>query len=387
MMLRPGWWIALLLLALSGCYVSLDTDTDYDRRLSLHELFQPVRWDDTLAVGGTDQMADSLFRYLQAHEGFSGTVLAASGGRILHTGAYGYANEDTHDTLTLNSVFQLASVSKIFTATAVLLLYEQGRLRLDDPVEAYLPGFPYPEITIRMLLHHRSGLPLYMHFARTDWLPDTLMTCLDVADHFRRLHPRLKFAPGTAYEYNNSNYALLAAVVTHAACMPFETFVTEHIFEPLGMHHTWYADHVTRMQRPHATVGYRKNGKSYEVAGGDFLDGVMGDKGLHSNLADLYTFDRALAQGVLLQTSSLELAYTPGSPERAVFNYGMGWRINTAYPGVIFHFGWWRGYRTCFIRNVWQDHTLIILSNRDNLEKNIDYWRVYQLIFGWNQTV
>lgn len=326
---------------------------------------------------------DSLFLELQKNKEFSGTVLVARRGEIIHTGAYGYADLSTKESLTTASEFQLASVSKTITATAILLLQQDGLLDIDDKVKYYVPGFPYEEITIRHLLNHRSGLSRYMGLMHADWDKSKFMNYMDVMNYYVAHKPALFFQPDTKFEYCNTNYVFLAALVEYISKKTFEDFLQARIFKPLGMEHTYLCNYMEREQRENHTKGYQRLRFRFQEIEGDYLDGVFGDKGVYSTVMDMYRFDRALAEGKLLDQRWVTESCLPGSPEQKDHNYGLGWRMKPFFPDLVYHFGWWHGYRTCFIRDLQAETTIIIFSNRDNRQKPFNFWYVYQFVNGW----
>lgn len=320
---------------------------------------------------------DAYFRELEEKKGFSGTVLIADQGKVVHTGAYGYANLSQKDTLRLDAPFQLASVSKMFTAVAIMLLQEQGRIDYDEPVQTYLPGFPYDAITVRHLLNHRSGLCRYMALSDAHWDKDQYLNNEDVLGLFQEHQPELWFTPGTKFNYINTNYALLALIVERQSGVTFETFLQRHIFEPLCMTRSWTSRKRLKGEIPDEVTGYKRYRRGYREAGRDYLDDVLGDKGVYSTVTDLFLFDQALYSNRLLKQETLAAAFAPGSAELITHNYGFGWRMKTRQDKVVYHFGWWRGFRSCFIRDMSNRKTVIILSNRDALGNTPDYWDVY----------
>ncbi|MDX2250180.1 MAG: serine hydrolase domain-containing protein [Bacteroidia bacterium] len=326
---------------------------------------------------------DSLFLDLQKRKEFSGTVLIARRGKIIHTGAYGYADLKAKEELTTESVFQLASVSKTFTATAILLLQQDGVLDIDDKIRYYIPDFPYENMTIRHLLNHRSGLSRYMGLMHASWDKRVHMNYKDVLDYYIKNKPPLFFQPDKKFEYCNTNYVFLAAMVEYLSKKTFADFLDERIFKPVGMESTWLCNYQERETRPNRTFSYQRTLRGYYKVEGDYLDGVFGDKGVYSTVMDLYRFDRALAEGKLLNQKHLTESCLPGSPEEKDQNYGLGWRMKPFYPDLVYHFGWWHGYRTCFIRDLQAETTVIILCNRDNRQKPINFWYVYQFVNGW----
>ncbi len=322
---------------------------------------------------------DSVFQRLQHNNGFSGTVLVAEQGKILHTAAYGLANLANKDSISIHSNFQLASVSKMFTATAIMMLYEAGRLDFDDAVCEYLAEFPYDDISIRHLLNHRSGLCRYMALADEHWDAQKPLSNRDVLCLFMEHRPNLWFSPGKKFNYINSNYALLALIVEEVSGQSFDQFLEKHIFEPLDMENTLAYTELTKPAIPNLARGYTRRWRRYIDVRPDYLDGVMGDKGVYSNILDLYRFDQALYTDRLMSRQTQKEAFKPGSPELQTHNYGFGYRMKTRYPDLVYHFGWWRGYISCFMRDLKQQKTLIILCNRDNLRRSLNFWEIFCL--------
>lgn len=322
---------------------------------------------------------DSLFQRFQTTMGFNGTVLIAEKGEVIHTGAYGLAHFRNKDSLNVNSNFQLASVSKMFTATAIMMLYEEGLLHPDDFVCEYLPEFPYDNISIRHLLNHRSGLCRYMALADEHWEDSRPLSNKDVLCLFEDHQPELWFIPGSKFNYINTNYALLALIVEEISGQTFDTFMKEKVFEPLDMTHSLAYTELKKQTIHKQAFGYKGGRRRRIPVGHDYLDGVMGDKGIYSNVIDLYKFDKALREGKIVSLSIQEEAYQKGSPELRTHNYGFGLRMKTRYPNIVYHFGWWRGFITCFIRDLKEDKTLIILCNRDRLRRSLDFWYIFFL--------
>lgn len=356
---------------LVSCGVSAQDDTNYQAAVSIPVTLPPPSFKQT------DREWDQYFKRIQQSREFSGTVLIADQGKVIHSGAYGYADLSNRDTLDLDAPFQLASVSKIFTATAVMILHERGKIDYDQSVQAYLPQFPYSSITVRHLLNHRSGLCRYMALSDTYWDKQQYIRNEDVLDLLTEHQPELWFVPGTQFNYINTNYALLALIVEQQAQMAFEVFLQKEIFDPLCMAHTWTARKRINDKIPNEVQGYKRRRKGYRHVGRDYLDGVLGDKGIYSTATDLFRFDQALYTEKLVTNETLAEAFSPGSEELITHNYGFGWRMKTWQQGLVYHFGWWRGFRSCFIRDMDSQKTIIILGNRDHLSNTPDYWDIY----------
>ena len=327
---------------------------------------------DTVEVDSvTDPLAlqiDSLLQWSHRRGMFNGAALVAKEGQVVYKGTYGFSKFRYRDSLSLNSAFQLASVSKVFTATAIMILQEQGLLEYDQKVKDLLPDFDYDTITVRHLLNHRSGLPRYMYLADKYTDRQTPIDNHKMLNLFCDPRPRLFFTPGNGFNYVNTNYAVLASVVESVSGQRFDAFVQKHIFDPVGMTGSTVFNAVDSTEIPNETWGH-KGSRRRGVRGVDYyINGVVGDKGIYSTVEDLFKFDRALHEGKLLSPKTQEEAYTPGSTKerRDKKYYGFGWRLKT-YKGrqLIFHNGWWMGYKTSFCRFVDDETTIILLTNTD----------------------
>ncbi len=324
-------------------------------------------------VAQRTRMAEQTFEELHERLGLNGVVLYAEGGQILYKKAFGWRNlARRRDTLRIDDQFQLASVSKMFTAEAVMLLYSEGKLDYEDTITKYLPEFPYQGITIRNLLNHRSGLSRYETLADERWPNRGLpISNDDVLRLYAEFKPEPYNQPDVTFHYTNVNYVLLASIVERVSGQHFEDFMRQQVFEPLGMEHSYIysmrgTDHVstyvdTKVQ------GHDLLRRGARRSQNDYLNGVFGDKVMYSTVDDLYRFHLALEYGLLLPDSIQQEAFQPGSPEwKRGENYGFGWRMSEKHPGTVFHFGWWKGYRTFFIRDLEKERVLIVLTNTDS---------------------
>lgn len=296
--------------------------------------------------------------------GFNGAILVAKKGKIIFEDYHGYFNLKTKDSLTRHSAFHLASVSKTFTAMAVLKLAELGKLDLNDDLKKYFPEFPYDNITVRLLLSHRSALPNYIYFMQPlGWNVKQYCSNDDVLNYLVKFKPPLQGTPGKHFTYCNTNYALLALLIEKASGESYPHFLQEYFFTPLNMKDTYVftmADSATAM--PSYDWRGRQEGLTY-------LDTGFGDKNVYSTPEDLLKWDQALYTNQLFNKSTLDAAYTPYSNEkRGIRNYGYGWRMNVYPDGkkIIYHNGWWHGNNTVFIRMIQDSVTIIVLGNKYN---------------------
>ena len=311
---------------------------------------------------------DSIFNERVKETGFNGCVLIAREGRVLYKKAMGYSDHENKKLLNANSAFQLASASKPFTATAILMLKDQGRLSLDDTIQKFIPDFPYKKVTIRSLLCHRSGLPNYMYFAEKYFsASDKLVSNADIVNCMIKYKPARDNAPNKKFQYCNTNYCLLAYIVELISGKTFATYMKDNIFDPLGMKHSWILARKNDTVYYNRTKGY--NSKDWEPAEVNILDGVNGDKNVYSSVYDMFIFDRALYSRKLLKKETLEEAYKGYSHEHpGTRNYGLGWRIIDHGKGwkLVYHNGWWHGYNTLFFRRPIDETLIVILCNHYN---------------------
>ncbi len=298
--------------------------------------------------------------------GFNGAVLVAKNGTIVFEKYQGLAHLEGKDKVTETTSFHIASVSKTFTAMAVLKLFEEKRLSIDDEFSKYFPTFNYPGVTVRTLLNHRSGLPNYVYFIdEIGWDKNVFVKNQDVFNILVDRKNELKniTPPNRHFSYCNTNYALLALLIEKLSNSTYPQFIKKYIFDPLQMTHSFV---YTQLDSSRITPSYDWRGQRIPF---NQLDMVYGDKNIYSTVKDLLKWDRLIRTNVFLSASSLKEAYTPYSNEKAgIKNYGLGWRMNLYPDGkkIIFHNGWWHGNNASFIRVIEGDATIIVLGNRYN---------------------
>jgi CubicO group peptidase (beta-lactamase class C family) len=283
---------------------------------------------------------DTFFKNKYVRGGFNASVLVTKGKEVLYSGNFGYENFATKDTLSSQSSFQLASVSKPFTATAILYLVDQDKLSLDDTLGSFFPDFPYRKITIRDLLCHRSGLPNYLHFGEKLWTDKASYMTNDNLVALMKKYPAIEGTtrPNTHFQYCNTNYALLASIVEKVSGKRFPVFMQETFFTPLGMTNTWIRD----VQAPNdKTIAISYNSK-WVVQKDDPFDGVYGDKGLFSSAKDMYKWNLAFYENNILNEQTQIAAYAPRSFERAgVAQLWLWLAINETAQQRIFSLSQW----------------------------------------------
>lgn len=314
---------------------------------------------------------DAFMQKLHRRSGFNGNVLVAKKGKIIYQNSFGWADYLHRDSLNIDSKFELASVSKPLTALAVLQLIEQDKLDTDALVTSIFPDFPYEGVTVRHLLTHRSGLPNYHYFVDRIWSDKRLgMTNDDVLALLAEHKPNREGRPDGRFHYNNSNYMILASVVAKISGQDFPSYMQEHIFKPAGMKNTAAMPKVGHEKVPANVIGHDKVWRRSVVQ--DFLDGTIGDKGIYSTVQDLYLLDRALREGRVLGRAMQDSAYAPRSDaNHGIFSYGYGWRtFSPADAQVVYHTGWWHGFKNLYVRDLTNDVTIVLLSNFVNNSLN-----------------
>ena len=304
--------------------------------------------------------------FLQAHVAtgeFMGAVLVARGNEILHSGGYGMANLEHGVPNTSQTVFRLASLTKPFTAAAVLQLQEQGLLDVNDTVDHYLPDYPHgSELTVYQLLNHTSGTPDY-EFLRSSTALRNAVSLDDLIDIFADLP--LEFPPGSQWNYSNSGYAVLTAIIETVSGQNYADYLAEHIFQPLGMDSTGYEDSDAIL--PHRAAGYTWDGAGYHNSEFFDISNAAGAGGLVSTVHDMYKWDRALYSDEVLGQASREAFFTPTATiaEGVRYTYGGGMIEMPGRKYIQFN-GEINGFFTASMRYPDEELYVVVLSNLQN---------------------
>ncbi|SDQ35724.1 CubicO group peptidase, beta-lactamase class C family [Pseudoxanthomonas sp. CF125] len=306
------------------------------------------------------------------------SVLVLRDGVPLLRKSYGLADRETRTAATPTTNYRLASVTKQFTAAAILLLVEEGRLSLDDGVRRWLPSLPASadSITVRHLLTHSSGLIDY-----EDVMPADFTGQLHDADVLRLLKTQDKtnFPPGTGYRYSNSGYALLALIVERASGQAFADFLRLRIFQPLGMAHTLAFVEGGPAIADRA-YGYSESAESWIRTDQSATSAVLGDGGIYSSIDDLARWDAALYDDRLLSDESRKLMFAPHVvTDVPDIRYGFGWRITGE---TLWHSGESIGFRNVIVRYPQRRLTVIVLTNRDDPEPYAAARKIAELAIG-----
>lgn len=325
------------------------------------------------AQQGKYKTIDSVLRSAAERGRFSGVVLIAEQGKIKYEKAFGYREFATQVPLKKTDIFELASVSKQFTAMTIMMLKEKGLLQYDDPVEKYL-DIPYKNITIRHLLTHTSGLPDYQDIMDKYWDKSKVAGNAEILTYLNKYAPPKLAEPGIKYEYSNTGYVLLASITEKASGRDFVEFVTTEIFHKLRMKHTAIRTLQEKAAVKNFAVGHifveEKNKfiRADSFPSSDYTIWLGNRKGpgrISSTAQDLLKWDQALYTSKLVSQQTLEEAFTPMKlPDGNSTYYGFGWMIpNNPSGRLVWHNGDNPGYRTQIMRFLDRQHTLIVLSN------------------------
>lgn len=326
----------------------------------------------------------ALFLPLEKGDTPGAAVIVVKEGRVLLKAGYGLSNLETRQHITPDTAFLLASVTKQFTAMAIMILAERGKLSYEDPLSKFFPQFPSfaREITVRRLLNHTAGLPEYeglflkQRLIDRDWPRSAKSqrspfepTSKDVLKLLAE-QKKLRFRPGEKFEYSNSNYVVLAQIVEKVSGESFSQFLQRNIFAPLGMKRTLLYDE-TRFKLSNVATSYILKRGVYQDIDYSPLNLIYGEDNIYTTVEDMARWDRALYTNKLVTAATLREALTPGrlnsgkptrygSVDGKLTYYGFGWLID---DDKVYHPGGWLGYRTTILRFPKAGLSVVILSN------------------------
>jgi CubicO group peptidase (beta-lactamase class C family) len=333
---------------------------------------------------------DDLLSGWKFKDGPGMAALLIHDGRVTYRKAFGLADLDSHTPITMNTQFLLASISKQFTAMAVMILVEQGKLHFDDTLAKYCPEFPpYAKtITIRHLLNHTAGLTQYQellvgkvdeNYFRSSKGPPAAheFTSAEALQALSR-QQTLRFPPGERFEYSDSAYVLLAQIIERVAGVRYAEFLRATIFEPLGMHDTLVVDE-RKQKVPRLAIGYGERNRHWQDISYTPENQIYGEDNVISTANDLYKWDQALYTERLVSAPMLEMAFTPGRTNDGKeittdilwrpSSYGFGWFISSIHGEKdVEHSGGWAGSVTEILRVPSRRISVILLTNSSNDE-------------------
>lgn len=323
---------------------------------------------------------DSILSNFRSQELFNGGILLAKSDKVLFSKSYGYANIDKSIPLTEKTVFQSASISKTFTAVAILQLIEQKKLYLNDQLIDFFPNLPYPDITIKHLLTHTSGLYPYNPLFKKSWNKDSIATNEDIIMMYENTKPEQFFTAGTEFSYSNVGYVFLSSIVEQISGVSFEDYLEKNVFAPTEMNNSQVytllsefeiqefaqehiLDPISGTYTNPLKLDYHK-----EVF---YLNGKVGDDKVATTLNDLWKWNRSLFNYQILPKEILEMAFRSQISEiddslrHSPFDYGLGFQLGKTehFGKVIYHNGGEPGIRSRFLYYPDHDLSLIIYAN------------------------
>jgi len=316
------------------------------------------------ATPANDARIDALMGRYTGNVAGASLIVIKDGKAVVRRG-FGYANMEEHTKAGPETNYRLASVSKQFTAASILLLKQDGKLRLEDPVRKWLPELPASDgkITLRNLLTHTSGLIDY-----EDLIPADRTAQIDDNDvlHMIAAQNRLYFEPGSAHRYSNGGFVLLGLVVERASGMGLADFMKKRIFQPLTMEHTLMYEHGRGPEVANRAYGYTETDGKWIRTDQSVTSATRGDGGIYSSVDDLARWDAALYTDKLLNAESRKLAFTPTEPiADPDVDFGFGWRLS---GDTVWHSGESIGFNNVIIRWPKQHVAVIILTNRNEFQ-------------------
>ncbi len=320
----------------------------------------------------------------------NGSVLIAQGPEVVLKMSFGYKKlncKQFNQRLSDTTCYELASVSKQFTAIAILQLASKGKLSLNDTLTKFFPELPYSGVTIHHLLTHTSGLPEYFNWGEKTFANSKqLIDNNDVIQAMAKRKAALVFRTGTQYSYINTNYMLLASIVEKVSGMPFENYMMLNVFVPARMSRTFYV--TQREKHPECSIanGHYANGVPLPLY---YLDGSIGDKGLYSTVNDLFLWKKALFDDYkILPEEWVERAILPqnvlknGRLPEELYGYGFHLEENPSYGMLVYHGGLWRGFHHVMLYYPQEDIFVVFLSNFCNKAQRGKNMEVLHILCG-----
>ena len=339
----------------------------------------------------TPQRLDSLFNSLYTYKEINGNILIGEMGKIIYEKSFGYANFEKKISHSNSSEFTLSSISKVFTSSAILQLRDKGKLKIDDHFVKYFPDFPFPDISIRNLLSHTSGLPDYELYAEQfKKYPNKILSNWDILPSLKNWKEPLHFKPGEKWEYSNTNFCLLALLVEKLSGVDFKKYIQKYIFAPAEMKNTYFQTDTINNSSKQKSINYEYPWLfSSEMQNVDSLNkyrwrlynasGFVGQGNIITTAEDMLKFDDALYSGKILKASTLNEAFSPtklNSGENAnagrslgKASYGLGWFVleDTSSGKIVWHTGGQPGGLCIYMRNLSKKQTVLMFDNTFNI--------------------
>lgn len=308
-------------------------------------------------------LLDSALTYLHDRALFNGVVLLAENGKVVYQKNFGITDIRNPQPLQASSAFNLASVSKQFVCAMICLLQENGRLGFDDKVQKHLPEFPYPDVSIRQLMNHTSGVPEYFDLVtRYSGSLDTIDNH-DILRMLAEVQPPLDFVPGERWQYCNTGYVMLGLLIEKLSGKSIADYFTEKITRPLGLKNTYIFHQKMKTSPANRVYGFMREDGQNQLDDLMRVDGIVGDGNVYSSAEDLLKWSQALHGGRLLKSATMAEMMKPALLNNGNTSpYGFGLALNGCAQ-CAHHTGGWVGFLTLLWTDLEKKRTLVVLSN------------------------
>jgi len=336
---------------------------------------KPTQVDAKALKSQLEPFIDSLSQGLGDAHKFSGFVFVAQGDKVVYERAWGYANYATKALADRNTSFRIGSVTKQFTAVAILQLQDKGLLSVHDKVRKHLPKYPAvaDKVTIHHLLTHTGGVPnftndraLMKRRGNETSVPDLLATFSA---------KKLDFEPGSKFSYSNSGYAVLGAIIEAVSKKSYHDYLRDHVFTPAGLTRTLYGDAKGADNR---AKGYREHNGKLAPAKKFAMSMAYAAGGVRSTAADLWRWHKAIETDAILSAAARKQMYTPFKK-----NYAYGWAVRDVKgKRIIAHDGGIDGFSTSYLRLVTDDVTIVAWTNNPGQPAGAAARSVAQIVMG-----
>ncbi len=299
------------------------------------------------------------------------SVIVISNGKIVHRAGYGVKDISNNNAITSETIFHLGSMAKQITAVGVLMLVDEGKVKLDEPIGTYLPGLSRfgTNVTVRRMLNHTSGMPDYSESGTLyDQFADAYSKPYNQdALNFLSVNGTMKFTPGEKHAYNNTGYDMLGCLIEKVSGLPFQTFMQQRIFNPLKMSNSFAHPNPGRLSAPNLAHSYERRDGQITAYDSSRMDYLGGSGGVYSTIEDMYLYDQALYTDKLVKQTTLAEAFKPALLNNGtLYPYGFGWDIGTRNgKNYVKHDGRWLAFNSNYVRFPDQKLSVIILLNRD----------------------
>ncbi|PQA97769.1 hypothetical protein B0A69_00045 [Chryseobacterium shigense] len=356
-----------------------------------------------LALSVSGQELNTFFSSLSKNNMFNGSAVVSQAGKDTFSGEYGFSNIEKKEKINGQSRFPIASITKTFTSTAILQLKQKGKLKIEDPVQKYLPDFPYSNISIRHLLSNTSGLAQeYNLFDRIiKEQPEKVISNHDIIPTFIRFKTPLAFVPGSKWDYNNINFCIAAMIIEKVSGMSYRAYLKENIFGPAKMNNSLVPENRKTKETNQVELYTYPNLYSTDLVNVNTLkeafpiyakSNFYGNGGIVSTASDLQKYQNALFTYQILGRKELEEALTATflndgkkvtyTIEGKEISYGLGWGMYTDESNgkIVFHDGSITGLTSILIHNITKNQTVILLSSIGNSPVFSTSNAVFQLI-------